>query len=83
MLVLKKTKGGMTIRIHGHLPQRDVTHLAWRTERNWAALEAAWMQNSDWELLNQHFPFHLGAERKAFGRGEEGKGKEGARWEGR
>lgn len=34
------------------------------------------MQNSDRELLNQHFVFHLRAERKALGRAEEGKGRE-------
>lgn len=34
-------------------------HLARRTKRNHAALEVTWMQNSDQELLNQHFLFHL------------------------
>lgn len=51
-------------------------HLARRTKRNWVALEVTWMQNSDRELLNQHFLFHLGAEKKALGRAEEGKGRE-------
>lgn len=51
-------------------------HMARVTKRNQAALEVTWMQNSDRELLNQHFLFHLRAERKAVGRAEEGKGRE-------
>lgn len=55
-------------------------HLARQTKRNQAALEVTWMQNSDRELLNQHFLFHLGVEKKALGRAEEGNGRE---WDGR
>lgn len=51
-------------------------HLARQTKRNRAALEVTWMQNSDRVLLNQHFLFHLGAERKALGRAEGEKGRE-------
>lgn len=54
---------------------RDEKHFLKLGTWSWENQHTA--QNSDRELLNQHFPFHLRPERNTFGRGEERKGERG------